>query len=112
MLAFSLANLNNFPSDLVRLKTHVLRCSDTVDSSAARKRVNKVGAKTYLCFSSWLISKESIDDPPIDTAPSLPSWNSRIILAKVSGHPHLLSKVHKVDLSTVSKAFYRSMKTM
>ena len=52
VLAFSLANLNNFPSDLVRMKTSVLRCSDTVDSSAARKRVNKVGAKTHPCFSS------------------------------------------------------------
>ena len=43
MLAFSLANLNNFPSDLVRTKPPVLRCSDTVDSRAARMRVNKVG---------------------------------------------------------------------
>ena len=57
MLAFSLANLNNFPSDLVRMKTPVLRCSDTVDSSAVRKRVNNVGAKTHPCFSPWLISK-------------------------------------------------------
>ena len=76
VLAFSLAKLNHFPSDLVRMKTPVLRCSDTVDSSAARKRVNKVGAKTHPCFSPWLISKGSVVDPPIDTAPAIPSWNS------------------------------------
>ena len=40
VLAFSLANLNNFPSDIVRMKTPALRCSDTVASIAARKRVN------------------------------------------------------------------------
>ena len=57
VLAFSLANLNNFPSDLVWMKTPVLRCSDIVDSSAARKRVNKIGAKTHPCFSPCLISK-------------------------------------------------------
>ena len=34
VFAFSLANLNNFPSDLVRMKTPVPRCSDTVDSRA------------------------------------------------------------------------------
>ena len=44
VLAFSLANLNNFPSDLVRMKPPALRLSDTVDSSAARKGVNRVGA--------------------------------------------------------------------
>ena len=49
------------------MKTPVLRCSDTVDSSAARKRVNKVGARTHPCFSPWLISKGSVVDPPIDT---------------------------------------------
>ena len=76
MLAFSIANLNRFPSDLVRMKTPVLRCSDTVDSSAARKRVNKVGAKTHPCLSPWLISKRSVVDPPIDAAPAILSWNS------------------------------------
>ena len=109
VLAFSLSKLNNFPSDLVRMKTSVLRCSDTVDSSAARKRVNKVGAKIHPCFSPWLISKGSVVDPPIDTAPAIPSWNSCIILTKVSGHPYILSNVHKVDLST---AFDRSMNIM
>ena len=58
------------------MKTPVLRWSDTVDSSAARKRVNKVGAKTHPYFSPWLISKGSVVDPPIDTAPAIPSWNS------------------------------------
>ena len=76
MLAFSLAKLNNFLSDLVQIKTPVLRCSDTVDSSAARKRVNKVGAKTHPCVSPWQISKGSVVDPPIDIAPAIPSWNS------------------------------------
>ena len=41
VLTFSLANWNNFPSDLVRMKTPALMFSDTVDSSAARKRVDK-----------------------------------------------------------------------
>ena len=91
------------------MKTPALRFSDIVDSSAARKRVNKVGAKTHSCYSPWLISKGSVVDPPIDAAPS---WNAGIILTTVSGHRYLLSKVHKVDLSTVSKAFDRSMKTM
>ena len=76
VLAFSLTNFNNFPSDLVRMKTPVLGCSDTVDSSAARKRVNKVGAKTHPCFTPWLISKGSVIDPLIDTAPATSSWNS------------------------------------
>ena len=57
MIAFSLANCNNFPSDLVRMKTSALRCSYTVNSSAARKRVNKVGAKALV-------------DPTIGTAPA------------------------------------------
>ena len=57
MLAFNLANLSNFPSNLVRMKTPALRCSDIVDSSAARKRMNKVGAKTHRCFRPLLISK-------------------------------------------------------
>ena len=56
------------------MKTPVLRCSDTVDSSAARKRVNKEGAKTHPYFIPWLISKGSVVDPPI--APAIPSWNS------------------------------------
>ena len=76
VFAFSLANLNDFPSDLVRMNTPVLRCSETVDSSAARKRVNKVGTKTHHCLSPWLISKGSVVDPPIDPAPAIPSWNS------------------------------------
>ena len=76
MLAFSLANLNNFPSGLVRIKIPALRCSDTVDSGAARKRVNKVGAKTHPCFSPWLISKGSVVDPPIDSFPVIALWNS------------------------------------
>ena len=69
VLAYSLASWNNFPSDLVRMKTSLLRCLDTVDSSAARNRVNKVGAKTHPCFSPWLISNGSVVDPPIETAP-------------------------------------------
>ena len=48
VLAFSLANLNSFPSDLVRMKIPVLRCSDTVDSSAARKRVNLLATQTVI----------------------------------------------------------------
>ena len=76
VLAFSLPNWNHFPSDPVRMKTPALKCSDTVDSSAARKRVNKVGAKTHPCVSPRLISKGSVVDPPIDTAPAIPSWNS------------------------------------
>ena len=35
VLAFSLANLNNFPSDQVRMKPPVLRCWDTVDNLVA-----------------------------------------------------------------------------
>ena len=34
VLALSLANLNNFRSDLVRMKTPALMCSDTIGSSA------------------------------------------------------------------------------
>ena len=71
MLAFSLANWNNFPSDLVRMKTPALRCSDTVDSSTARKRVNRVGAKTHPCFSRLVISNGTVVDPPIDIAPAI-----------------------------------------
>ena len=41
VLAFRLDNLNNFPSDLVRMKTPALRYSETVDSIAATKKVNK-----------------------------------------------------------------------
>ncbi len=76
VLAFSLAKWNNVPSDLVRMKIPVLRCSDTVDSSAARKTVNQASAKTHPCLSPWLISKGSVVYPPIDTAPAIPSWNS------------------------------------
>ena len=53
------------------MKTPAQRCSDTVDSSAARKRVNKVGVKTHRCFSPRLISNGTVVDPPIDTAPAI-----------------------------------------
>ena len=53
MLVFSVANWNNFPSGLVRKKTPALRYLDTVDSSAVKNRVTKVGAKTHPCFSPW-----------------------------------------------------------
>ena len=67
VFAFNLSNWNNFPSDIVRMKTTTIRYSDTVDSSAARKRMNKVGAKTHHCFSPWLISNGSVVDPAIYT---------------------------------------------
>ena len=38
----------------MRLKVPALKCSDTVDSSAARKRLNKVGAKIHPCFHPLL----------------------------------------------------------
>ena len=50
VIAFNLANWNNCPSDLVQLKIPARRCSDTVDSSAARKIVDKAGAKTHAYF--------------------------------------------------------------
>ena len=71
VLASRLANWNNFPSDIVRITTPALRCLDTVDSSADRNRVNEVGAKTHPCFSPWLISKRSVVDSPIYTAPAI-----------------------------------------
>ena len=67
ILAFCLANLNNFASDLVRMKTPAQMCSDTVSSNATGKRINK----THPCFSPWLISNGSVPDPPIDTAPAV-----------------------------------------
>ena len=73
VLAFSLDNWNNFSSDLVRMKTPALRCSDTVNSTAPRKRVNNVGAKTHPCFIPRLISNGSVVDPPIYTAAAIPS---------------------------------------
>ena len=57
VFAFILANLNNFPSDLVRMKTRAIRCSYTVDNNVATKRVNKVCAGTHPCFCPWLIAK-------------------------------------------------------
>ena len=51
VFALSLAKLNNCPSVLERMKTPILNCSDAADSTAPRKRVDKVGAKTHPCFN-------------------------------------------------------------
>ena len=51
VFALSLAKLNICPSVIVRMKTPILKCSDAADSTAPRKRVNKVGAKKHPCFN-------------------------------------------------------------
>ena len=51
VFALSLAKLNNCSSVLVWMKIPILNYSDAAGSTAPRKRVNKVGAKTHPCFN-------------------------------------------------------------
>ena len=76
--------------------------------TAARKTVNRVGAKTQPCFTPFPTLNGSEHPSPQQMLAVMPSWKLRNTLMKICGQPQRLSNLHSVSLSTVSKALLKS----
>ena len=83
-----------------------------VSSTAARYSVNSVGARTQPCLILFLMWKGSHISSNGYMPPDISSWIWRIIVKRLSGHPYILRTLHKVSLSTVSKAYEEFKKTI
>lgn len=74
--------------------------------------LNRIGAKTYPCFTSTFTGKYS-EHSPLDITLSSVSWlNCFIICTNVGGQPLLARIVKSMSLLIVSNALMRSMKAV
>ncbi|XP_074832157.1 uncharacterized protein LOC142001118 [Carettochelys insculpta] len=103
-LAFSLARLNSFPSDLVCSKMPSVEDPKACFSRSAKKIPNNVGASTHPCLTPLLILKASDNAPSYWMVPLMSSWNNWIILSNRGGQPILWSSLNRPSLLTKSKA--------
>ena len=82
-------------------------------STAAKKILNKSGDNTYPCRSPCSTSNQSEQTPPSGRPQALiPSWNCRMTAIICGGTLMQVSTCYRKARSTVSYAFWRSMKHM
>ena len=80
---------------------------------AAKKMLNNSGDETHSCRSPYSTSHQSKQAPLSGRTQALiPSWNCRMAAIICGGTPMRVSTCHRRMRSTVSYAFWRSMKHM
>ena len=85
----------------------------TTFSTAVKKMSKNSGDNTHPCRSHYSISNQSEHTPSSGRTQALiPSWNYRMTSTICGGSPMRVSACHRKGRSTVSYAFWRSMKHM
>ena len=85
----------------------------TTVSTAAKKMLNNSGDSTHPCRTPCSTSNQSEQTPSSGRKQALmPSWNCRMTAIIRGGTPMRVSTCHRRVRSTVSYAFWRSMKHM
>ena len=101
------------PPPIVELVGSSLNLWRTTFSTAAKKMLNNIVDKTHPCRSPCSASNQSEQTPSSDRTQALiPSWNCRMTAIICGGTPMRVSTCHRRVRSTVSYAFWRSIKNI
>ena len=112
VMAFSLARLNSFPSDLVLREIPSVEVPNAYLKRTAKNIPNRVGASTHHCLTPLRMSKAAEVVPSKITVPFMSSWKDLMMLRSL-GVQSIFGRILKSpSLLTRSKALARSMKAI